>query len=44
MDSIEQRILTLPPDTRIFSGHGPSSTLDEERLNNPFLLRLGRYL
>ena len=42
MDSIEQRILTLPSDTRVFSGHGPSSTLDEERLHNPFLLRLGR--
>jgi len=44
MDSIEQRIMALPPETRLLPGHGPESTLDRERLHNPFLYRLGRSL
>lgn len=35
--SIEQRILQLPDDTRLLSGHGPPTTVGFERRNNPFL-------
>lgn len=31
-----KRILSLPPDTKIFPGHGPGTTVDEEKRENPF--------
>ncbi len=37
LKSIQDEILTLPDDTRIFPGHGPPTTVGEERHNNPFL-------
>jgi glyoxylase-like metal-dependent hydrolase (beta-lactamase superfamily II) len=33
------KILTLPRDTVIASGHGPLTTLAQEKLHNPFLAR-----
>ena len=35
--SILEKLLPLDPATRIFPGHGPSSTLGQERTGNPFL-------
>lgn len=35
--SIRDRLLTLDDDTRVFPGHGPSSTIGHERRHNPFL-------
>jgi hydroxyacylglutathione hydrolase len=35
--SIKEKLLTLPDDTVIYPGHGPSSTIREERIGNPFL-------
>lgn len=35
--SIKEKLLTLPDDTVVYPGHGPSSTIGEERRNNPFL-------
>jgi hydroxyacylglutathione hydrolase len=35
--SIEQNVLSLPDDVRLFSGHGPPSTVGAERRTNPFL-------
>lgn len=35
--SIYQHILTLPDHTRLLSGHGPETTVAEERQSNPFL-------
>lgn len=35
--SIQTQILTLPPQTRLLSGHGPESSVAEEIRNNPFL-------
>lgn len=32
-----KRVLALPDDTRIFPGHGPSTTVGEEKAVNPFL-------
>jgi glyoxylase-like metal-dependent hydrolase (beta-lactamase superfamily II) len=37
MRSIEQRLLTLPDETRVYSGHGPPTTIGEERAHNLFL-------
>lgn len=37
MRSIYDKILTLPEDTRVYPGHGPSTTVGQERCNNPFL-------
>lgn len=36
--SIRLKLLTLPEDTIVFPGHGPSTTLAEERESNPFLV------
>jgi len=35
--SLKEKILTLSPETVIYPGHGPASTLGEEIKNNPFL-------
>jgi glyoxylase-like metal-dependent hydrolase (beta-lactamase superfamily II) len=35
--AIKQNLLTLPDDTRVFCGHGPATTIGEERKENPFL-------
>ncbi len=35
--SIRERLLVLPDDTVIYPGHGPSSTIGEEKKNNPIL-------
>jgi glyoxylase-like metal-dependent hydrolase (beta-lactamase superfamily II) len=35
--SIETQILSLPDETRLFSGHGPVTMVGKERLTNPFL-------
>jgi glyoxylase-like metal-dependent hydrolase (beta-lactamase superfamily II) len=35
--SIKEQIFTLPDDTRLLSGHGPETTVGEERMNNPFV-------
>lgn len=37
MTSIKGRLLTLPDDTRVFSGHGSPTTIGQERRTNPFL-------
>ena len=38
MRSINERLLTLPDDTVVLSGHGPETTMGEERAHNPFLV------
>ena len=35
--SLETRLLTLPDETRVLPGHGPLTTIGEERTFNPFL-------
>jgi glyoxylase-like metal-dependent hydrolase (beta-lactamase superfamily II) len=37
MRSISERLLTLPDETRVLSGHGPETTIGRERMTNPFL-------
>ena len=35
--SIRERLLTLPDETRVYPGHGPRTTIGDERAYNPFL-------
>jgi hydroxyacylglutathione hydrolase len=37
LNSIQQQVLTLPDETRIFSGHGGETSVGRERKSNPFL-------
>jgi glyoxylase-like metal-dependent hydrolase (beta-lactamase superfamily II) len=36
--SIKEKILTLPPETIVLPGHGPLTTVGEEKESNPFLV------
>ncbi|HMO17740.1 MAG TPA: MBL fold metallo-hydrolase [Oligoflexia bacterium] len=38
--SISEKLLTLPDETQVLSGHGPNTTIGKERRNNPFLRNL----
>ncbi len=35
--SIHDRLLTLPDEIKVVPGHGPSTTIGDERIENPFL-------
>ncbi len=37
LESIHREILTLPDEVRLYSGHGPVTTVAAERATNPFL-------
>jgi hydroxyacylglutathione hydrolase len=37
IDSIETRLLALPDETKVLPGHGPATTIGQERRSNPFL-------
>ena len=37
MRSLSERLLILPDETRVLSGHGPETTIGRERVSNPFL-------
>jgi hydroxyacylglutathione hydrolase len=38
MKSIKEKLMILPDDVKVHSGHGPSTTIGEERRNNPYLV------
>lgn len=37
IEALEKKILPLPGNTLVYPGHGPGTTLEEEKGNNPFL-------
>ena len=37
VESIKTRLLTLPPETALYPGHGPATTVAEEAATNPWL-------
>lgn len=39
MRSLRTRVLALPDDTQVVPGHGPLTTIGDERETNPFLTR-----
>lgn len=40
MESIKNKLLVLPPEIKIYPGHGPGSVLGDEVKNNPLLMML----
>ncbi|MGD0765704.1 MAG: MBL fold metallo-hydrolase [Dehalococcoidia bacterium] len=44
LHGIRERLLTLSDDTVVLAGHGPSSTIGEEKSHNPFLLYPRMYM
>jgi hydroxyacylglutathione hydrolase len=38
MEGIRERVLTLPPETVLYPGHGPETTVGHEAATNPFLI------
>jgi glyoxylase-like metal-dependent hydrolase (beta-lactamase superfamily II) len=38
MASIRREILSLPDETMLYPGHGPATTVGQERVSNPFLV------
>ncbi|HDP33593.1 MAG TPA: MBL fold metallo-hydrolase, partial [Candidatus Hydrogenedentes bacterium] len=38
LNSIRHQLLTLPDETVVYCGHGPATTIGEERVSNPFLV------
>ncbi len=41
LESVRTKLLTLPPQTKVYPGHGPATTIGEEARTNPFLRALG---
>jgi len=39
MQSLRGTVLALPDDTVVIPGHGPLTTIGEERESNPFLVK-----
>jgi glyoxylase-like metal-dependent hydrolase (beta-lactamase superfamily II) len=37
MDHVQRKLMTLPPETLLLSGHGPATTVAIEQAANPFL-------
>ncbi|MDL2278820.1 MBL fold metallo-hydrolase, partial [Parabacteroides sp. OttesenSCG-928-G07] len=35
--AINDKLLSLPDETIVYPGHGPHTTIFEEKMNNPFL-------
>jgi hydroxyacylglutathione hydrolase len=40
IESLRTRFVPMPDDTIVFSGHGPTTTIGEEKKSNPFLAPL----
>jgi hydroxyacylglutathione hydrolase len=39
LESIQVRLFALPDETRVYPGHGPTTTIGDERSENPYLHR-----
>ena len=35
--SIKEKLLILPDETVVYTGHGPQTTITQEKMHNPFL-------
>jgi hydroxyacylglutathione hydrolase len=41
MSSITTKLFALPGETKVYPGHGPSTTIEREQTSNPFFIRPG---
>jgi glyoxylase-like metal-dependent hydrolase (beta-lactamase superfamily II) len=39
IQSLHEKVLALPDETMVIPGHGPLTTIGEERESNPFLVK-----
>jgi glyoxylase-like metal-dependent hydrolase (beta-lactamase superfamily II) len=37
LEGISRHLMTLPPETRVLSGHGSATTIGREAVGNPYL-------
>jgi len=37
ISGIKEKLLTLPPETKVYPGHGPTTTIGKEKASNPFI-------
>jgi glyoxylase-like metal-dependent hydrolase (beta-lactamase superfamily II) len=37
LKNIREKLFVLPDETEVYSGHGPVTTIGEEKMYNPFL-------
>lgn len=37
LNSIAKKLLVLPAETKVYPGHGPTTTIGDEKRNNPYL-------
>jgi glyoxylase-like metal-dependent hydrolase (beta-lactamase superfamily II) len=37
INSIKEKLFTLPGETKVYPGHGPTTTIAQEKAHNPFL-------
>ncbi len=37
IEGIEKKLLVLPPETMVYPGHGPETSIGQEMMHNPFL-------
>lgn len=37
IDGIQSKLMVLPPDVVVYPGHGPATTIGDEKASNPFL-------
>ena len=37
ISSVKSKLLSLPPNTVVYPGHGPATTIGYEKMHNPFL-------
>ncbi len=38
INSIKNKLLVLPDETKVYSGHGLATTIGQEKISNPFLI------
>jgi hydroxyacylglutathione hydrolase len=43
MNAIRDKLLTLPDEVVVYPGHGPATTIGEEKLHNPFVGKNARF-
>ena len=43
LTAIKEKLFILPEDVVVYPGHGPTTTIGYEKLNNPFVGQRARY-